>query len=195
MSVTATGERPPRVQAATVRAREAYVLSKHGAAARDHFRRSASPELEKLLSSPTNPPGGWCPFSLFIEANVLADRLFGNGDLSLVWEIGRFAASHNLGVWKGLFMRHATPAMFMGIATGLWSHHYEGGRLASRPGGLSSLIVSILDFPAPHTAHCKSIGGWMQGSLELGPRKNIVVEELSCRTRGAAICEFRGSWA
>jgi hypothetical protein len=120
--------------------------------------------------------------------------LFAKGDMMLAWEIGRFAASHNIGVWKGLFMRHVTPVMVLGVAAGLWSHHYDGGRLASRATGPSSMSVSIIDFPTPHRAHCLSIGGWIHGTLELGPRKNASVSEMACRTQGAALCEFRIAW-
>jgi hypothetical protein len=178
-----------------VRVREAYVEKTYGLAARQRYREEASPALRELLGATSKPPGGWVDFELFVEANVLADRLFGIGDLALAWEMGRFAASHNAGVWKSILMRHVRPAMLLGITAGLWSSHYDGGRLASRSTGDASMLVSILDFPVPHRAHCMSIGGWMQGSLELGPRKNIQVQELSCRTNSATSCDFRLSWS
>lgn len=184
----------PRVQASTVRVRATFAEKRFGVAGLQKFRQSASPALRDFLGTTTNPPGGWVPFELFIEANVLCDRLFGRGDLGLVWEIGRFAASHNLGVWKATFMRHSPPSVFVAIARGLWSSHYQGGRLASRATGVTGMAISIIDFPAPHKAHCNSIGGWLQGSLELGPRKDIEVKEVACRTEGAGFCEFRATW-
>jgi hypothetical protein len=187
--------RTARVQVGTVRARDAYVEKQYGAGALQRYRGSASPPLRELLGATAKPPGGWVDFALFVEATVLADRLFGRGDMALAWEMGRFAASHNAGVWKSIFMRHVRPAMLLGITSGLWSSHYDGGRLASRSTGDASMLVSILDFPAPHRAHCLSIGGWMQGSLELGPRKNIHVQELSCRLNGGTSCDFRLTWA
>lgn len=189
------GGRTPRVQVATVRARDAFVEARFGTGARQRYRSEASPALREILAASSKPPGGWVPFPLFVEATVLADRLFGRGDLTMAWDMGHFAASHNAGVWKSLFMRHLRPSMVLGITAGLWSSHYDGGRLASRSTGDSSLLVSILDFPTPHAAHCRSIGGWMQGSLELGPRKSIEVQELSCRTRGGTSCDFRLTWA
>lgn len=186
--------RAARVQIATVRMRDVFVEARFGTSARQRYRSSASPVLRELLASTSKPAGGWVDFELFIEANLLADRLFGSGDLALVWQIGHFAASHNAGVWKSIFMRHVRPAMLMGITAGLWSSHYDGGRLASRSTGDTSMMVSILDFPTPHRAHCMAIGGWMQGSLELGPRKSIQVQELSCRTLGGTSCDFRLSW-
>ena len=186
--------RTARVQVGTVRVRDAFVEAKFGMSGRQRYRDAASPALRDVLSTQTKPPGGWVDFTLFVEATVLADRLFARGDLALAWEIGRFAASHNAGVWKSMFMRHMRPPMLMGISSGLWSSHYDGGRLASRSTGDTSLMVSLLDFPTPHRAHCISIGGWMQGSLELGPRKDIQVQELSCRAHGATSCDFRLFW-
>lgn len=183
-----------RVQAATVRVRERFVESKFGLPALQHYRAAASPELRELFASRKDPTGGWVPFPLFIEATTLVDRMFGSGDLKMVWETGRFAATHSLGVWKSLFMRHVTPSIVVGITGGLWSHHYDAGRLTSRAIGHQALEFAILDFPTPHRAHCLAIGGWMQGSMELGPRKNILVREMSCRADGARGCEFQVSW-
>ena len=158
------------------------------------FATPPAPPCVSSCSSTKDPRGGWVPFELFVEATVLADRLCGAGDLALAWEMGRFAASHNVGMWKGMIMRHVSPSVLLGITSGLWSHHYDGGRLTSRTAGPTSFTVSIIDFPEPHRAHCRSIGGWIQGSLELGPRKNVEVVETSCRCDGAALCEFNLSW-
>jgi hypothetical protein len=84
--------------------------------------------------------------------------------------------------------------MFLGIASGLWGSHYDSGKLRSRTQGDDALILNISDFPTPHRAHCLAIAGWLQGSLEVGPRSNVTVEELSCRVQGATECAFRVSW-
>jgi hypothetical protein len=183
-----------RVQANTVRLRDAFVEQRFGLEARQRYRATASTALRELLAQPGDPKGGWINFELFIEATVLADRLFGKGDLGLAWEIGRFASDHAIGIWKRLIMRHISPATLLGLTSGIWSHHYDGGRLVSRALGASGLHVEIADFPAPHRAHCLSIGGWMEGSLEMGPRKRTHVRELGCKTLGAPTCEFQLTW-
>ncbi len=182
-----------RVQASTVRVREAFVAERFGDDAVKKLHSAATPALREMLEAP-DPRGGWVDFELFIEANTLMDRLFGKGDLSLVWESGRFAASHNVGVWKSFVMKRMPPSMLMSLSAGLWSQHYDGGRLSTRTSGSTGLVVSISDFPKPHRCHCLAIGGWMRGTLELGPRRNIVVQELSCRVQGAGSCDFRLGW-
>jgi hypothetical protein len=186
--------RSARVQAATVRLRDVFVETRFGVEAHQRFRMTASPQLRELLTSAQDPKGGWVEFELFIEATVLADRLFGRGDLGLASQIGKFAAGHAAGIWKRLLMRHVSPETVLGMAAGLWSHHYDGGKMLSRAFGATGVHVEIADWPKPHRAHCLSMGGWMEGSLEMGPRKNTALRELSCRALGARTCEFQLTW-
>lgn len=183
-----------RVQAETVRQRDAYVEETFGTEARQRFRAAASPALRQVLSGEVRPPRGWVDFELFVEAVTLLDKMFGKGDLGLVWESGRFAATHSMGVAKRLLMRHIRPSTLLGLVGGIWTQHYDGGRLVSRSSGANGLYVSIQDFPTPHRAHCLAVGGWIEASLELGPRKNTQVRELSCRMKGATSCDFQLSW-
>lgn len=194
MTSVARAVKVVRVQASTVRLRDAFVEQRYGLEARQRFRAAASPLLRELIVTKTEPKGGWVDFQLFVEATVLADNMFGKGDLALAWEIGRFASTHTVGVWKRLVMRHVRPPTVLALAAGVWSHHYDGGRLVSRASGSTGLTIQIVDFPTPHRAHCLSVGGWMQGSLEMGPRRSIGVRELSCRARGATSCEFQLTW-
>jgi hypothetical protein len=186
--------RSARVQVATVRLRDVFVETRFGVEAHQRFRMTASPQLRELLTSAQDPKSGWVEFDLFIEATVLADRLFGRGDLALASQIGKFAAGHSAGIWKRLFMRHVSPETVLGMAAGLWSHHYDGGKMISRAFGATGLHVEIADWPKPHRAHCLSMGGWMEGSLEMGPRKKPALRELSCRALGARTCEFQLTW-
>jgi hypothetical protein len=190
-SETGTG-RAIRVKAPTVTVRDAFVLERFGLEAQQRYRQAASAGLRRLLLG--TDPSDWVDFGLFVEAIELADRLFDRGKLELAWEMGRFAASHDIGVWKRLIMGRVRPSMFIGLAASVWSHHYDRGRLLSRARGPTGLHVTLADFPAPHRAHCLSIGGWMLGSLELGPRRNGVVQELCCRAKGDTSCEFRVAW-
>lgn len=193
--MTTPPPRSARVQSATVRLRGAFVEQRFGVDARQRYVASASPPLRALLLRDAKAASTWVDFDLFVEATVLADKLFGRGDLGLAWEIGRFAATHEVGVWKNLLMRHIRPTLLLSIASGAWNHHYDGGRLVSRATGANSVLVSIEGFPSPHRAHCQSIAGWMFGSLELGPRKDCRVDEVQCRARGGSACEFKLTWA
>ena len=181
------------VKAGAVRAREAFVAAHHGGVAGvQRLRATATPDLRALLIDPTQT--GWVPFELFTEIVGLVDRLFGRGDMRLGFDAGRFAASHDLGLVRSLFVRALSPSIMMSLASGVWSQHYDAGKLVVKELGRSGLSIEIAEFPATHRAHCMSVFGWLQGTLEQGPRKNVHVEERSCRALGHPTCLFECGW-
>ena len=164
--------------------------------ARDPFLRGASAGLRELLGRPPGDRDAWAPLGLFIEALELADRISGRGDLSACWSIGRFTASHEMGVVRSFALKLLRPPAIISLSTSLWSVHYRSaGRAAAQGIGPAKVAVSIVDFPTPHRAHCLAVGGWMQGALELGPRRGIQVAKVSCRCEGAPTCDFHVEWA
>lgn len=182
------------VQAAAVRAREAYVAAHHGGLAGvQRLRAAASLELRQMLVD--TDAKGWVPFELFTEVAGLVDRCFGRGDLALVFEAGRFAASHDVGLVRSLFVRAVSPSTMVSLAASVWSRHYDAGKLVVQPLGRTGLSVEIVDFPATHRAHCLSVSGWLLGTLEQGPRRRPVVEERACRALGGRTCLFDLSWS
>jgi hypothetical protein len=176
--------------------RQHFVQARFGTTGANHFKARASAELRMALSFATQRDD-WVDFGLFVEATELVDRLFGRGDLAMAWEVGRYAAEHNIGVWRSLVMRVMSPSIIMGIATSLWTHHYDSGKLVLREesdGEKNHVRLSIADFRTPHRTHCLSIGGWIERTLELGRPKSVRVREVSCRARQGAACDFALSW-
>lgn len=180
-----------RVRAATVRVRDQFVHERYGAAARQRYRAAASRDLVETLSA-----GGdrWVDFAQFVEATELACSLFAGGDLSLSRAIGAFGAEANMGVWRSLVYRVLNPKTVLDIAAGLWSHHYQGGRLVALAEGKSGVRVRIEQFPEPHRAHCLSIEGWLKRTIELGRPRRVLVAKTSCRLHGAEACELLAEW-
>jgi hypothetical protein len=183
----------PRVRASAVLMRKHYVRDRHGVHAEARYLAAASPELAATLQT-AEKVDDWVDFALFVEATELVDKLFGRGDLMLAWDVGRFAAEHNLGVWKALVMKVLSPKTVINIATGLWGHHYDSGKLQATEEGTHGLRLRIVDFPTPARAHCLSIGGWTERTLELGRPKSVTVREEKCRVKGADACELTLLW-
>ena len=52
----------------------------------------------------------------------------------------------------------------------------------------------IEGFDTPHRAHCLSVMGWSERSVELSGGRDVITEELSCRADGGTICCFRFRW-
>ena len=179
------------MKAATVRVRDYFVLSRFGKTSREQYRSACS---KALLETLTTAGDRWVDFQQFIESTELVCKLFGEGDLTLAREIGAFAAETNMGVWRSLVYRVLSPNTVISIAAGLWSHHYEGGRLVTLPEGSKGVRVRVEDFPMPHRTHCLSIEGWTRRTVELGRPRRVSLAETACRLRGATACEFVGEW-
>ena len=183
-----------RAQASTIRAREGFVLERGGPGAAKRFAEAASPRLRAMLAA-TDPPDGWIDFELFVEANVIADRVLGRGDLLLAREIGRWAAAHNAGVWRSLFERGVAVPTFVGIAAGLWHKHYDSGSLHNEVLGADTVRMEIRGFATPHRTHCLSVAGWVEGVFDFDPRTVVRVSEGPCRSLGDATCAMTLTWA
>ncbi len=180
-----------RVRSTTVRVRDHFVNARYGKTAREKLRASASPELRAALLSSGD---AWVDFRLFVEASELVCNLFGGGNLALAREIGRFGAETNIGTWRGIVHRLLSPRTLMGIAAGLWSHHYDGGRLGVEETGESSMRLRITDFPTPHRTHCLAIEGWIERTIQLGRPRAVRVRKIGCRLDGGPACEWLADW-
>lgn len=187
-------QRRPKTRGKAILMRKRFVSARFGASAVELLEARASAELRNAFSL-AEQHDSWVDFGLFIEATELIDRLFGRGDLQIAWDVGRFAAENNIGMWKAMVMRLLRPTTVLNIASSLWSHHYDTGRLSAVPEPDDSGVqMSILDFSWPHRTHCMSIGGWIERTLEFGRPKWIDVKELSCRARGGDQCSFGLHW-
>lgn len=180
-----------RVRTTTVRVRDHFVNARYGRTARDRFRASASPALRATLEASGD---AWVDFALFVEASELVCHMFGAGNLALAREIGRFGAETNIGTWRGIVHRMLSPRMLLGIAAGLWSHHYDGGRLLVDATSESGLRVRIADFPQPHRTHCLAIEGWIERTIQLGRPRAVRVRKAGCRLDGGPACDFLAEW-
>lgn len=180
-----------RVRATTVRVRDHFVNARYGKTAREKFRAAASPELRTILATTGDT---WVDFRFFVEASQLVCSAFGGGNLVLAREIGRYGAETNIGTWRALVHRILSPRTILGIAAGLWSHHYDAGRLVIEAVGESGVRAQILDFPQPHRTHCLAIEGWIERTIQLGRPRSVRVRKTECRLDGGPACSFLAQW-
>jgi hypothetical protein len=171
-----------------------WIRLHHGEEGIERVARHVSPELGALLRSGA-VMSRWYSYEMFIELNVGIDRIFGGGDLRLVKELGRHGADANLTTIYRLFYKVGTVKWILARAPRLWGMHYDGGSLHvdSYPGREAALRVE--GFPEPHRAHCLSVLGWTERSVELSGGTSVRSEETACRVRGGAHCRFLLSWS
>jgi hypothetical protein len=136
----------------------------------------------------------WYPFSCFVDLNVKADQLVGKGDLALAREMGRDAAIANMPTLYRLFYKVGSPEYAFTKAANLWRQHHDSGRAELVPTGPGSAEWRLYDFAAPHPALCRSLEGFLTGSLEMIGVADIRVHEGVCVLHGAAYCGIMGSW-
>ncbi len=182
------------VKGAAITARVRFVREHHG---EDGYARL----LEALSAEHRARRGGrilpheWLPFDLFVALNVEIDRLFGEGDLKLCFEMGRHAAEVNLPSLYRIFYRFGSPMFIFRKAARLWEVHYTSGKLIPIEDEPGSVHLEIEAFDTPHRAHCLSVLGWGAKSIELSGGTVRRAEETRCRTRGDEVCSLALAWA
>ena len=180
------------VKGSAVTARVRFVRDRYGEQGYRKLKDSLSAESRRALDARVLPHA-WAPFDLFIELNVRADELFGRGDLALCREMGRYSAEVNLPTLYRIFYKLGTPSFILRKAARLWDVHYSSGRLTV-VGLEDGARLRIEDFAEPHRAHCSSVVGWAERSVELSGGTITYAEEELCRTRGDAACELVARW-
>ena len=171
-----------------------WVRLHHGEAGIERMSRKVSPHLGEVLRAGA-VMSRWYPFEMFIELNLGLDRMFGTGDMSLIKALGRHGADANLTTIYRLFYKVGTVKWLLARAPRLWGMHYDSGTLHvdTYPGREAGLRIE--GFSDPHRAHCLSVWGWTERSVELSGGGNVRSEETACRVRGDPSCRFLISWA
>src|SRR5262245_28299948 len=132
---------------------------------------------------------------MFHEALSVADAVGAKGDFASCWDIGHFISKHEGGAVRSLALKLLRPSTLLSLSSSLWQVHYKNaGRAVTHVAGPSAIRLSIVDYPTPHRGHCLTVGGWIQGALEMGRRRSIKVAKVACRCDGAPSCDLTVSW-
>jgi hypothetical protein len=155
--------------------------------------RKVSPDLGDVLRTGA-VMSRWYPFEMFVELNLALDRVFGAGDMGLIRTLGRHGADAHLTTIYRLFYKVGTVKWILARAPRLWGMHYDSGMLHvdSYPGREAALRIE--GFSHPHRAHCLSVQGWTERSVELSGGGEVRSEETACRASGDPSCRFLVSW-
>jgi hypothetical protein len=181
------------VKGSALSSRVLWVQLEHGDGGVQRLLHQASPELRAAIEAGIHK-AQWYPFEQFVELNLVLDRLFGKGDLGLIKDLGRYGADANLKTIYRLFYKVGTVHWILGRAVRLWSAHYDSGYCEVATRGPKAAVLRVRGFATPHKAHCLSVQGWCERSIELSGGKNAVVEESQCRTQGAELCQLDVVW-
>lgn len=178
----------PHVRASAILARLRWVEEHHGREAKRAVLVSLSPTHATAILAAVNP-SLWVPFDAFVALCQAIDRTYGSGDLAMCRTLGRYAAEKNLPTLYRIFYKIGSFRYIISKASAVWSTHYDSGRASTHdiPGGAAFVIEG---FATPHRVHCLSVLGWMEQSAVMSGAKVRTADEVKCRTRGDAVCEF-----
>lgn len=180
------------IKGSAITARVRYVREHYGEPGVRRVKEALSPAHRQRLDEKVMPHD-WVPMELFLELCTEIDRLYGRGDLALCRELGRYAAKVNLPTLYRIFYALGSPRFIVGRAIRVWEVHYDSGRITAefeeKP-PLERTTLTLRDFAMPHRAHCLSVLGWAERSVELSGGAVSESSETTCRTRGDDACRF-----
>jgi hypothetical protein len=183
----------PSVKGSAITSRIRYVRDRFGESALRRLKQNVS-DVHRAQLEGKVLPHAWAPYDLFVEMNVQIDKLFGNGDLALCREMGRYSAEVNLPTLYRIFYKLGTPMFIFGKAARLWQVHYDSGQLVPVQESKDRVRLKIEGFAEPHRAHCLSVLGWAEQSIEISGAEVVDGKEDKCRTRGDEACELILEW-
>jgi len=137
---------------------------------------------------------GWYPLEPVIRFHRVVDRRMGRGDLSLVEEIGRFSAEWQLNAFHKLILRFKNPQWMVSKAGSMWGRYHETGEWEVETPEEGMVVGRLRNFAVADECFCTRERGWFARAVELTGGRNVKVWEPKCRAKGAAYCEYRGTY-
>jgi hypothetical protein len=183
-----------QVKGTSIAGRRQYVLKHHGedklhsVMAQLKDREGAKRIEASVLKS------AWYPFSLLIDMTETIDRVVGKGDGKLYRAMAGQTAEDDLSTVYKVFFKFLQPMYIVQKAAQLWSAYYTSGKMIATEIQPGTIEFEIVDFESPHWAHCESVLGWAERSIQLTGVKGVKAEHLECRAKGAKRCRMRVSW-
>lgn len=156
--------------------------------------QAASAEEDRAILEGRILPSSWYPFGVQVRLYETIDRLFGDGDLGLCWEIGKFTSQFEMKLIHKAFLRVAGLDLWVQTAGLMWGRYYNRGRLEVEDIGATSGVVRVSEFNPLSKAFCYDFGGWLHRTVELAGYTAVRIEHRECRLDGAETCRYLGRW-
>ena len=184
-----------QVKGTSIAGKRQYVLKYHGEEKlRAVLAQLKDKEAAKRLES-TVLKSAWYPFELFIDMTETIDRVVGYGDGKLYRSIAGQTAEDDLSTVYKVFFKLLQPMYIINKAAQLWSSYYSSGKLNTTQVNPNAVELEVLDFESPHWAHCESVLGWAERSIQMTGVKGVRADHLECRGRGGRRCRMHLSWS
>lgn len=177
----------------TLRSALAFVEATYGLEGVARVLEEIDGESRAVLAGPPLA-STWYPFRIQVALYETIDRVFGDGDLELCWEIGKFTSEHELQTIHKVFLRLGSLAMWIRSAGRMWGVYYSVGGLRADEIGEDGGTVTVTEFNPISKAFCYDFGGWLHRTIEMSGRTDVEVEHSDCVLDGADACRYVGRW-
>lgn len=185
---------PAHIKGLVVKSRLDYVKQFYGEKGLELLLEALPPAGQAVLRDGVLV-STWYPLDQVIEIFVAIDEIFGKGDFELMRKIGGYTARAALagGVQEN-FARQGDPGFVLKMAPVIFAQYYDTGRLEIEAADEESAVVRFHDFETPHRVICSGLLGWMEEAIGIWGGAQVSVQEVKCRCRGDACCEYVSSW-
>jgi len=173
-----------------------YVAEMHGADAPDKVIAQLSQADQRLFDNVIYD-GAWLPERVYADLSYATDKVFGRGDYSLCFDIGKYNALNCVPKLYSLFIRMGSPAFVLKSASNFWRQTHSSGSLVIHEVTPNSAIIHLNDYYGGNynnPSFCHGLRGYMSGVLELSGAKDVRMEEVQCGAMGASHCIFKCVW-
>lgn len=173
-----------------------YVVDMHGADGPDKVIAQLSPADQRLFDN-TIYDGAWLPERVYADLSYATDQVFGRGDYSLCFDIGKYNAFNCVPKLYSLFIRMGSPAFVLKSASNFWRQTHSSGSLVIHEVASNSAIIHLNDYYRGNhnnPSFCHGLRGYMSGVLELSGAKDVRMVEEQCGALGASHCIFKCVW-
>ena len=137
----------------------------------------------------------WVPYiEAFAKFLHIADRVLGDGDYKLCYELGVYLAQVGIPKFYKIFIQFGDPFFVAKRANKFYRSLLSTGRLEVSVKGKKSIRVDLHDYAYPNRPLCFLLTGYFKAVLQMCGVKNILSYEVKCVTEAADFCEFHLSW-
>jgi hypothetical protein len=139
-------------------------------------------------------PVGWYPTEAFIALLQAIDRELGSGPLTIMPELGRFQAEHDLNVFFRFMLRFWSPAILIEKAAQVWDRYHDSGVWKVTRLGDHRVVGEVTGWLGASDVICSSSTSYIRRLFELVGASKASVEHTQCITRGDDRCAWTIDW-